>query len=177
MAGKLTRKQQRFVDEYLLDLNASQAAIRTGYSEKTAGAIGFELLKKPEISEAIETAMANRSERTKIDADWLLSRLASEAEADVGDLYGDDGQLLPVKEWPKIWRQGLVAGLDIEEIEVDGVRMGTVKKIRVSDRVRRLELIGKHVRVNAFQDVIQHKGLEGLAERLDRAAGRADDDA
>ena len=177
MAGKLTRKQQRFVDEYLLDLNASQAAIRTGYSEKTAGAIGFELLKKPEISEAIETAISNRSERTKIDADWLLSRLASEAEADVGDLYGDDGQLLPVKEWPKIWRQGLVAGLDIEEIEVDGVRMGTVKKIRVSDRVRRLELIGKHVRVNAFQDVIQHKGLEGLAERLDRAAGRADDDA
>lgn len=177
MAGKLTRKQKRFVDEYLLDLNASQAAIRTGYSKKTAGAIGFELLKKPEISEAIETAMANRSERTKIDADWLLSRLASEAEADVGDLYGDDGQLLPVKEWPKIWRQGLVAGLDIEEIEVDGVRMGTVKKIRVSDRVRRLELIGKHVRVNAFQDVIQHKGLEGLAERLDRAAGRADDDA
>lgn len=177
MSGNLTAKQQRFVDEYLIDLNASQAAIRTGYSEKTAGAIGFELLKKPEISEAIETAMANRSERTKINADWLLSRLASEAEADVGDLYGEDGQLLPIKEWPLIWRQGLVAGIDIEEIKAEGVTMGMVKKIRVSDRVKRLELIGKHIRVNAFQEVVQHKGLEGLAERLDRAAGRLDDDA
>ncbi len=172
MTGKLTPKQQRFVDEYLIDLNATQAAIRADYSMKTAEKIGSENLKKPEIREAIDAALLKRSQETQIDAAWVLRRLAAEAEADVADLYGPDGQLLPVKEWPKIWRQGLVAGIDIEEITVEGVKMGEIKKIRVSDRVKRLELIGKHVRVNAFQEVIQHKGLDGLADRLARAKKR-----
>ena len=177
MTGKLTPKQQRFVDEYLIDLNATQAALRAGYSEKTAREIGAENLTKPAIREAVDAALSNRSEKTQIDAEWVLRRLAAEAEADIADLYGDDGQLLPVKEWPKIWRQGLVAGIDIEEIHVEGVKMGEIKKIRVSDRVKRLELIGKHVKVNAFQEVVQHKGLEGLADRLDRARGRLDDES
>lgn len=175
MAGKLTPKQQRFVDEYLIDLNALQAAIRAGYSEKTAGQIGFENLNKPEIQAEIDAALDRRSRETQIDANWVLKRLAAEAEADVADLYGPDGQLLPVKEWPLIWRQGLVAGIDVEEIKVDGTKMGEVKKIRLSDRIRRLELIGKHVRVNAFQEVVQHKGLEGLADRLARAAKRLEE--
>ena len=176
MSAKLTPKQQRFVDEYLIDLNATQAAIRAGYSEKTARAVGAENLTKPDIREAIDQSLNKRSQETRIDANWVLTRLAAEAEADIADLYGDDGQLLPVKEWPKIWRQGLVAGIDIEEIQVEGVKMGEVKKIRVSDRVKRLELIGKHVRVNAFQEVIQHKGLEGLADRLSRAKQRRKSD-
>ena len=176
MTGKLTPKQQRFVDEYLRDLNATQAAIRAGYSEKTAREIGAENLSKPVIREAVDAALQSRSEKTQIDAEWVLRRLAAEAEADIADLYGDDGQLLPVKEWPKIWRQGLVAGLDVEEIHVEGVKMGEIKKIRLSDRIKRLELIGKHVKVNAFQEVVQHKGLEGLADRLDRAMGRLDDE-
>ena len=177
MSGNLTAKQQRFVDEYLIDLNGTKAAIRAGYNERSAAETASKHMAKPAIAKAIQEAIDDRSERTRINADWLLKRLADEAEADVGDLYGEDGQLLPIKEWPLIWRQGLVAGIDIEEIKAEGVTMGMVKKIRVSDRVKRLELIGKHIRVNAFQEVVQHKGLEGLAERLDRAAGRLDDDA
>ena len=172
MTAKLTGKQQRFVEEYLIDLNATQAAIRAGYSEKTAHVIGPENLGKPEICTAIDAARSKRSEKTQIDAEWVLRRLAEEAEADFADILGADGQLLPVKEWPKIWRQGLIAGIDIEEIHVEGVKMGEVKKIRISDRIKRLELIGKHVKVNAFQDVVQHKGLEGLSDRLARAKGR-----
>ena len=70
----LTPKQQRFVDEYLIDLNATQAAIRAGYSEDTAGSIGHENLNKPEIAQAIVAAKAERSERTKINADWVLTQ-------------------------------------------------------------------------------------------------------
>lgn len=175
MARELNAKQLQFIEEYLIDLNATQAAIRAGYSEATAGQQGFDLLKHPQIEPLIEARIAARSERTRIDADWVLTRLAAEAEADVADLYGADGELLPIKDWPKIWRQGLVTGIDVDEIEHAGVRMGTVKKIRLSDRIRRLELIGKHVRVNAFQDTVQHKGLEGLADRLARAKGRRTD--
>lgn len=168
MAKELTPRQAAFVDEYLLDLNATQAAIRAGYSEKTAGQTGHDLLKNPEIIAALSIAGTRRSERTAIDAAWMLKRLADEAEADVADLYDDEGKMLPVKDWPKIWRQGLVAGVKTQVSE-DGVAIIDVK---LSDRVRRLELIGKHVAVNAFQDVVQHKGLEGLAARLDRAKKR-----
>ena len=72
---KLTDKQQTFVDEYLVDLNATQAAIRAGYSEKTAQQIGAENLSKPVIAEYIEARKAERSKRTEIDQDWLIREL------------------------------------------------------------------------------------------------------
>ncbi len=71
----MTPKQQRFVDEYLIDLNATQAAIRAGYSEKTARFIGAENLTKPNISAAIAAAVAKRSERTEVTADYVLASI------------------------------------------------------------------------------------------------------
>lgn len=152
----LTPKQKRFVEEYLIDLNATQAAIRAGYSKKTAKSTGCENLTKPDIAKAIQQAKLNRSERTKIDADWLLTRLADEADADISDIINDEGSLKPVSAWPKVWRQGLVQGLDIEQQYTyqDGQQVpdGVVAKVRLSDRVKRLELIGKHVAVGAFKE-------------------------
>lgn len=71
--GKLTAKQEMFCKEYLVDLNATQAAIRAGYSEKTARVIGGENLLKPAISSYIQTLMAERSESTGITAEWVLN--------------------------------------------------------------------------------------------------------
>lgn len=160
----LTDKQQRFVEEYLVDLNATQAAIRAGYSEDTAYSIGHENLSKPEIAEAIALAKKERSERTKIDADWLLSRLAEEVNADLADLYREGGTLKNVDEWPEIWRKGLVAGVDVhqEYTYIDGEKEpdGMVVKVRLSDRLKRLELIGKHIDVGAFVERVDHKGIE-----------------
>jgi phage terminase small subunit len=175
---QLTAKQARFVDEYLIDLNATKAAIRAGYKKHTAGSMGHELLKKPEIEAAIEAAKHERSERTRVDADWVLTRLADEADADMADLYDDNGALLPVEDWPLIWRTGLVAGVETEELYEgeggDRINVGQVKKLKLVDRTRRLELIGKHVKVNAFQEVVEHKGLNALADRLERAQKRLD---
>ncbi|MGL4196533.1 MAG: terminase small subunit [Allorhizobium sp.] len=169
----LTPKQQRFRDEYLIDLNATKAAIRAGYSERTAEKIGSENLYKPELKEAIDRALAERSEKTKIDAQWVLDRLANEASADIADLYSkDDGSLLPVHEWPLIFRQGLIQGIDVEEIREDGIVIGRVRKVKLDNRVKRLELIGKHIGVNAFQDVVKHTGLDALADRMERAMKR-----
>ena len=176
MAGELTAKQQAFVDEYLIDLNATQAAIRAGYSEAGADVTGSRLLVNPKVQAEVDRRKSDRSQATQIDAAWVLKRLAAEAEADVNDLYTEAGGLKPVSEWPLIWRQGLVSGIDIEQVKgPDGSVAGEVAKIRLSDRIKRLELIGKHVRVNAFQDVVQHKGLEGLADRLARAAKRLEE--
>jgi phage terminase small subunit len=76
----MTPKQQRFVQEYLIDLNATQAAIRAGYKQKAAYATGAENLKKPEIQEAIQKARSKREERTELNQDWVLAHLRSEAE-------------------------------------------------------------------------------------------------
>lgn len=77
----LTNKQQRFVEEYVVDFNATQAAIRAGYSTKTAHSTGWENVRKPEIAEAIQAALAERAEQAAIDAEWLFR----ESE----DLYRD----------------------------------------------------------------------------------------
>lgn len=90
--AKLTPKQQRFVDEYLIDLNATQAAIRAGYSPKTANEMGAENLAKPSIKQAIEQAKAERSERTKITQDDVLKMWHDLATVD----YNEISQLLNV---------------------------------------------------------------------------------
>lgn len=190
--AELTPKQARFVSEYLIDLNATQAAIRAGYSEKTANEIGAENLAKPSIKAAIDAAIQSRTIETKIDANWVLKRLADEAEADIADLYDDNGNILPVKQWPKIWRQGLVQGIETETTRPKGSK-GTgqwrgktqdvhdeddpaeetiVTKIKLDSRIKRTELIGKHVRVNAFQDNVNVTGLDALGDKLERALKR-----
>jgi phage terminase small subunit len=163
----LTAKQARFVDEYLVDLNATQAAIRAGYAPKRAYATGHENLKKPEVAAALKERMDKRAERTQVDADWMLIRLAQDATADVADLYDDMGQLRPVHEWPMAWRTGLVAGIDTAQ-ERDGQdedgkpTFVTVRKVRLADRTKLLELIGKHIDVGAFKDRVEHSGKVGL---------------
>lgn len=82
----LTAKQKRFIQEYLIDLNATQAAIRAGYSPKTAEVIGFENLRKPKIEEAIQKAIEKRSERIEITADMVLQRWWDIATADPNEI-------------------------------------------------------------------------------------------
>lgn len=178
--SELTPKQRRFVDEYLIDLNGTAAAIRAGYAKSGASVEGARLLANAKVNRLIDEKRAERSAKTGIDAAWLLKRLAEEAEADVADLYDDDGNLLPVKQWPKIWRQGLVAGMDVEALfegsGADREHVGNIIKVKLSDRVKRLELIGKHIGVQAFKEVVEHKGLDGLADRLERASRRIEGD-
>ena len=78
--SKLTAKQQRFAEEYLVDLNATRAAMRAGYSEKTAQKIGSENLSKPDIAVAIAEAQAARSKRTETTQDWVIKRLVAIVE-------------------------------------------------------------------------------------------------
>lgn len=164
--ANLTPKQQRFVEEYLIDLNATQAAIRAGYSERTANEQGSRLLANVSVSEAIAEAQAKREERTQIDADYVLKRLVEIDQMDVLDIMDDQMKIRPVNEWPKVWRQYVT---NLENLELsDGE--GCFKKIKWPDKVKNLELIGKHVSVGAFKDKVEHSGkleIQSISDLMD----------
>lgn len=86
----LTEKQKAFVQEYLVDLNATAAAKRAGYSEKTADRIGPELLGKTCVSEAIQKAMQNRQQRTQVTQDYVIQKLKEIADREASDAAESD---------------------------------------------------------------------------------------
>lgn len=158
---KLTDKQQLFVEEYLIDLNGTQAALRAGFSEKSAGRQACQLLEKTHIAAAIVEAKAQRSIKTSIDATYVLNRLVEIDQMDVLDILDDDGNMKPVRDWPKVWRTTL-SGMDINRLKTLGEGENAVEsvlqKIKWPDKVKNLELIGKHVDVQAFKDQLGVSG-------------------
>jgi phage terminase small subunit len=142
MANDLTPKQERFIEEYLVDLNATQAAIRAGYSEKTAYSIGQENLNKPEIAAAIESARKKLSERTEITQDWVLSTLKTVTDRCM--------QVTPVLD-----RKG--SPVFVENAEGDLVPAFV---FNAAGATRATELLGKHI--GMFGDSLKLSGELGL---------------
>jgi len=158
---KLNAQHEVFAVEYLKDLNATKAAIRAGYSAKTASRKGPDLANDPLVAELIHTLKTERVERTKVDADYVLKRLVEVDQMDAIDILNPDGSIKSIPDWPPIWRQ-MISGLDLSEIwEGSGDQrqmVGILKKIKWPDKTKNLELIGKHVDVQAFKDKVEHEG-------------------
>ena len=123
----LNDKQQRFVDEYLKDLNATQAAIRAGYSAKTAYAIAEKLLRKVEIQQAVQDAKKARSERTEITQDRVLQELARLAFFDPRKMFHGDGSPKAIHELDDD-TAAAVSGLNVVNIGNSEVGIGQVLK-------------------------------------------------
>ncbi|UBN53056.1 terminase small subunit [Pantoea agglomerans] len=175
----LTDKQEMFCREYLIDLNATQAAIRAGYSEKTANEQGAQNLAKLSIAQRIIELKAERNERIEVNADYVLRRLIEIDEMDVLDILLANGELKPIAQWPKVWRTTL-SGMDV--IEMAGDAAGLLKKIKWPDKVKNLELLGKHVTVQAFKDNVKNElvgpnGLPLAAPTFVVSFGADDDDS
>ncbi|WP_112288416.1 terminase small subunit [Rahnella sp. AN3-3W3] len=156
----LTDKQEMFCREYLIDLNATQAAIRAGYSENTARKIGSENLTKPDVQNRIAELKLQRNEQVNIDAAYVLRRLVEIDQMDVLDILKEDGGLKPISEWPKVWRTTL-SGFDIntsitnfDETTIENI----LKKVKWPDKVKNLELLGKHISVMAFKEQVEQSG-------------------
>ncbi len=166
----LTKKQRLFVDEYLLDLNATQAAIRAGYSTRRATEIGYQLLQRPEVAQAIQAAMAERSKRTEVEADYVIRRLREIDEMDVLDILEDDGSFRSIRDWPRAWRQFL-SGIEIAELfegrGEDRRIAGVLRKVKWPDKLRNLELLSRHVGTESA-------ALDLELKRLDVAKKRAE---
>ena len=161
----LTNKQSLFCQEFIMDFNGLQAAIRAGYSKKTAGSIASENLKKPEIIKEIQRAIDKRSKALKIDSEYVLKRLVEIDQLDVIDILNDEGALLPIKEWPKSWRISL-SGFEITELASSDSesQLALLKKIKWPDKTRNLELIGRHVNVRAWDSKIASAADSSIEE-------------
>ena len=125
----LTPKQERFVQEYLVDLNATQAAIRAGYKEKTAGSIGQENLKKPEIQKAIQEAMKAQQQRTEITQYYVLQKLK-----EITDQPASDSPTSDLKYSSKIKALELlgkhVGAFERQQANSDGVLDDLIKGLK-----------------------------------------------
>ena len=153
----MTPKQQRFVAEFLCDLNATQAALRAGYSKKVAGQQGYENLNKPEIRHLIETAQAQQLASTALTAVRTLEEYRRLSFIDVRSFFDATGNLKPVTEWTA--DQGAAAA-SFEVIKKnaaagDGV-VDTIHKVRLWDKTRALESLAKHF--GLLVDKLEHSG-------------------
>ncbi|MGP5741791.1 terminase small subunit [Pseudomonas aeruginosa] len=175
----LTKKQRLFVDEYLLDLNATQAAIRAGYSTRRAAEIGYQLLQRPEVAQAIQAAMAERSKRTEVEADYVIRRLREIDEMDVLDILEDDGSFRSIRDWPRAWRQFL-SGIEIAELfegRGDDRRIaGVLRKVKWPDKLRNLELLSRHVGTESAALDLELKRLDVAKKRAELKLLESPDD-
>ena len=156
---RLTPRQQRFVDEYLIDLNATQAAIRSGYSERGATVRGSELLANRKVQESIQKAMAARELRTEITQDRVLQELARIAFFDIRRLYHDDGTLKRPNELDDE-AAAVLAAVEVTETTSgeESILLAT-KKAKVFDKGTALTLAMRHL--GMLTDKIQHSGPGG----------------
>lgn len=157
--AKLSGKQDRFCGEYLLDLNATQAAIRAGYSKRTAGSQGFDLLQKPEIAARIAEMKLERSNRTEITADRVVMEIAKIAFASMRRFVtiGSDGQpIIDLSDTPDDDLDALI------EVSTETVMESTGRdsppdhirktKIKLADKLGALEKLAEHTGVYAKED-------------------------
>jgi phage terminase small subunit len=169
----MTKKQKRFVEEYLIDLNATQAAIRAGYSPDTAAAIGSENLRKPDIRAYIDRAIAERSRRTGVNADRVVLELAKIAFVNAADVINEEDATIKDTATPD--DTAAIQSVKVKTIPAKG-GTGIEREIKMADKLKALELLGRHLgmyqnNVNVsveksqkLDDIISQLGGEGLEE-------------
>lgn len=159
--AKLNAKQQLFIKYYLADQNATQAAIKAKYSEKTAYSIGQRLLKHVEISKAISKGMEASLHKIGVTAEMVLDELRKIAFSNVANAYADDGGILHPKDMP-VDTQAAVQSAETDELIFGKSKIGERKKVKLHDKVRSLELLGKHFKL--FTESVEFSGKDGAPQ-------------
>jgi len=167
--------KEAYCQEYIkCPENQTQAAINAGYSPNTAAKFASQNMRDERVQKRIAELMEERNKRMRVSADYVLMRLVEIDQMDVLDILNDDGSLKPIREWPKIWRTTL-SGFDLSStimnMNEDSIET-ILKKIKWPDKVKNLELIGKHVDVNAFKERLEVSGTVTIADRMAAARRR-----
>ncbi|HDH7788798.1 terminase small subunit [Raoultella ornithinolytica] len=175
----LTAMQEAYVQEYVkCPENQTQAAINAGFSTKTAAVKASVMMRDERIQKRIAELMEERNKRLRVSADYVLLRLVEIDQMDVIDILNDDMSIKPVSEWPKVWRQYLTGFELADMFEGRGDEkelVGILKKIKWPDKVKNLELIGKHVDVMAFKERMEVNVNVTIADRMATARRRLKD--
>jgi phage terminase small subunit len=158
----LSDNQSRFVDEYLVDLNATKAYLRAGYkcTESAARRSASKLLTNPDIQRAISEKQQQRAERTQITNDRVLLEIARLAFNDPRKAFDENGALLPIQDWPDEVAAA-ISSIKVKEIvDANGTVIGETKEVKFWDKGKQIELAGKHL--GMFTDNVNHKGAVTL---------------
>jgi phage terminase small subunit len=165
---KLTTKQRRFVSEYLKDPNATRAAIKAGYSPRTARQMGAENLTKPAIKAPVQAQIA----KFDIESEDILRGISRLAHSDLRKLYDEHGSLLPIHQLPDDVAAA-IAGIEVVTRTIPGsdpVEVEHVVKIKLWDKTRALEMAGKYKKL--FTERVELDVSDRLAARLRAARER-----
>ncbi|QIL41015.1 terminase small subunit [Pedobacter sp. HDW13] len=141
---ELTEKQKRFCEEYLIDLNATQAAIRAGYSIKTANEQGARLLANVSIQSYMSGRQKELQASTNITQQRVLEEYAKIAFVDIREVFETDGGIHNVKQLDD-FTAGAISSIESIEEKFQGVTIGTVRKVKFHDKIRALDALGKHL--------------------------------
>lgn len=152
----MNERQRRFVAEYLKDPNFTQAAIAAGYSPKSARNHGRRLMQNDAIASLIAEGQKSRAEDVQVDALWVLKDLLNSAGVDIADLVDPvSGEMRTLLEMPDALKKR-IAGIEVVELlGPRGKKQGYTHKIKLLDRTRIIELIGKHIDVGALRERIK----------------------
>jgi phage terminase small subunit len=166
LESPLTAKQKAFCQEYLVDLNATRAAERAGYREHRRQ--GSNLIGLRNVRAEVKRLMDERSKRTEITADLVLQELLLIARSNLADAVGEDGKILGLREMPEEV-QRVIAALEVKELfdnrRADRVASGQVTRMRFWDKLRALELLGKHL--GLFTDKLELTGRDSGPVRVE----------
>ena len=173
----LTVMQEAYAQEYVkCPENQTQAAINAGFSPKSSHVKASTMMRDERIQKRIAELMEERNKRLRVSADYVLLRLVEIDQMDVIDILDDEGGLKPISQWPKVWRTSISA------VDINRIRMAmkddeediesTLQKIKWPDKVKNLELIGKHVDVNAFKERMEVNVNVTIADRMAAARRR-----
>jgi phage terminase small subunit len=165
-AADLAPRQERSVEEYLVDLNAKQAAIRAGYSPRTAEVQGSRLLSNVKVQRALTARMAARSQRTEVAADRTLLEIARVGFSDVRRLFHEDGRL----KHPLAWDDDTAASVASVEVVTRNLGDGTVeyvRKVKLWDKGKALEQLCKHLGLYQTQEVSEQPDHRPLTDLTD----------
>ena len=146
----IEERQIRFCQEYIIDLNGTQAAIRAGYSETSAESTASEILSYPKVQKYVQELLDDRANRTRATADKTISELYHLISFDAAEVFDEKGRLKDIHSIPKNIRKS-IASIEIEE-EFEGrgsdkVQSGWIKKIRFWDKTKAIEMLAKHLKL------------------------------
>ncbi len=161
MNKKLEPKQIRFCEEYIVDRNGAQAAIRAGYSPKTAIEQASRLLTKAHVQQYLNELIREQADRTKIKADRVLNEIGKLAFSDIRKIFDADGKLLPAHMLPDEIAAS-IASIEVVTNIIPGTKPVEVEytsKIKFWDKRGSLELLGKHLKL--FTEKVEHTGKDG----------------
>jgi phage terminase small subunit len=167
----LSPKHRRFVIEYLVDQNGKRAAIRSGYSPLSAESTASEILSIPKVRAAIDAALEARAQEAGASVAEVMLLLTRIAKADLRRCVDEDGRLLPLHEMPEDVALA-VSSVEVEELfstaltpgprggmRKERVHVGYTTKVRLWDKTKAAELLGKHLRM--WRETIEHSGPDG----------------